>query len=198
METADSQVKIPNSRLNKIKEKFKKVPKHIWFLSALLIISLIALAILYPALLSELAQKTLEPFYQTQEDASTSTKSPAEPPITPLAQGKQIYNISGGTKGGPQMTQVLIDPLDPKPSQIQTLTLKANNLKPIVEIKATVITDNKNEESVNTLKLISGTNVDGVWQGSWRIKSEHNYNYQIKLVAKNNENIESIVTLTFR
>jgi len=193
METADLQVKIPNSRLKKIKERFGDVPKHIWFLSALLIVSLIALAILYPALLSELTQKTLEP-----EDVSTSTESPTEPPITPLAQGRQIYNISGGTKGGPQMTQVFIDPLDPKPSQIQTLTLKANNLKPIVEIKAIVITDNKNEESANILKLISGTNVDGVWQGSWRIRSEHNYNYQIKLVAKNNEDIESIVTLTFR
>lgn len=196
METADLQVKIPDSRLKKIKEKFGKVPKHIWFLSAFLIITLIALAILYPALLSELAKKSLEPFSQTQEENKEDIVVPEKPYVIPLAQGRRIYNISGGTKGGPQMTQAVIDPLDPKPSQIQTLTLKANNLKPIIEIKATVITDN--EESVNSLKLIQGSNTDGVWQGSWRIKDEYDYNYQIELVAKNNEEIESIVTLTFR
>ena len=94
------------------------------------------------------------------------------------------------------MTQVVIDPIDPSPSQIQTFTLKANNLKPIVEITATVITDN--EEDVNILKLIGGTDTNGVWQGSWRIKDKYDYNYQIKLVAKNNEDIKSTVTLTFR
>ena len=94
------------------------------------------------------------------------------------------------------MTQAVIDPLDPKSSQIQTFTLKANNLKPIVEIKATVITDNG--EKVNYLELVSGTNVDGVWQGSWRITDDYDYTYQISLAAKNNEGTESKTTLTFR
>lgn len=193
MKTAGTLKTSLGSGLGKVKEKLGKVPKHIWFLTAFLIITLIALAILYPALLSELAKRALAPFSQAQKE---NVATPAEPRIVPLATGKQIYNISGRTKGGPQMTQAVIDPIDPKSSQIQTFTLKANNLKPIVEIKAIVITDNG--EKVNYLKLVSGTNVDGVWQGSWRITDDYNYNYQIMLVAKNNENTESKVTLTFR
>jgi hypothetical protein len=181
------------SGLGKVKGKLGKVPNYIWFLTAFVIVTLTILAVFFPSFLSQLTNRLLKPFPQAQKE---NVATPAEPRIVPLATGKQIYNISGGTKGGPQMTQAVIDPIDPKPSQIQTFTLKANNLKPIVEIKAIVITDNG--EKTNYLKLISGTNVDGVWQGSWRITDDYDYSYQIRLVAKNNEDTESKTTMTFR
>ena len=193
MKTAGTLKTSLGSGLGKVKGKLGKVPSYIWFLTAFVIITLTILAIFFPSFLSQLTNRLLQPFPQAQKE---NVATPAEPRIVPLATGKQIYNISGGTKGGPQMTQAIIDPIDPKSSQIQTLTLKANNLKPIVEIKAIVITDNG--EKVNYLKLVSGTNVDGVWQGSWRITDEYNYTYQISLTAKNNENTESKTTLTFR
>ena len=193
MKTAGTLKTSLGSGFGKVKGKLGKVPSYIWFLTAFVIITLTILAIFFPSFLSQLTNRLLQPFPQAQKE---NVATPAEPRIVPLATGKQIYNISGGTKGGPQMTQAIIDPIDPKSSQIQTLTLKANNLKPIVEIKAIVITDNG--EKVNYLKLVSGTNVDGVWQGSWRITDEYNYTYQISLTAKNNENTESKTTLTFR
>jgi len=193
MNTANLQEKIPEPRLDTIKGKLRGVPKYIWILIALLIIILITLAFLYRELLSELAQKSFRPSSQEQRE---NIATPAEPRIAPLAHGRQIYSISGGTKGGPQMTQAVIDPIDPQPNQIQTLTIKANNLKPIVEITAKVVTDN--EENINYLKLIEGTDTNGVWQGNWQISDEYNYNYQIVLIAKNNEDIESKTTLTFR
>ena len=193
MKTAGTLKTSLGSGFGKVKGKLGKVPSYIWFLTAFVIITLTILAIFFPSFLSQLTERLLKPFPQAQKE---NVATPAEPRIVPLATGKQIYNISGGTKGGPQMTQAIIDPIDPKSSQIQTLTLKANNLKPIVEIKAIVITDNG--EKVNYLKLVSGTNVDGVWQGSWRITDEYNYTYQISLTAKNNENTESKTTLTFR
>jgi len=193
MKTAGTLKETLGSGLGKTKEKLGKVPKYIWFLTAFVIVTLTILAIFFPSFLSQLTIRLLNPFPQAQKE---NVATPAEPRIVPLATGKQIYNISGGTKGGPQMTQAVIDPIDPKPSQIQTFTLKANNLKPIVEIKAIVITDNG--EKVNYLKLISGTNIDGVWQGSWRITDDYDYSYQISLIAKNNEDIESKTTITFR
>lgn len=193
MKTAGEAKKKLSSGVGKTKEKLGKVPNYIWFLTVSVVTVVIILAIFFPSFLSQLTSKLFSPFPKTQKE---NVATPAKPRIVPLASGKQIYNISGGTKGEPQMTQVVIDPIDPKPSQIQTLTLKANNLKPIIEIKAVVMTDN--EESTNFLKLISGSDVDGVWQGSWRIKDEYDYNYQIELVAKNNEDIESKATMTFR
>jgi len=193
MKTAGTLKESLGSGLGKTKEKLGKVPNYIWFLTAFVIVALTILAIFFPSFLSQLTNRLLQPFPQAQKE---NVATPAEPRIVPLATGKQIYNISGGTKGGPLMTQAVIDPLDPKSSQIQTFTLKANNLKPIVEIKAIVITDN--EEKVNYLKLVSGTSTDGVWQGSWRITDDYDYTYQISLIAKNNEDIESKTTLTFR
>lgn len=193
MKTAGKAKKKLSSNIGKTTKKLEKVPKYVWFLTAFVVTVIVVLAIFFPSFLSELTNKLFNPLPGKQK---ANVATPAVLKIIPIAQGKQIYNISGGTKGGPQMTQAIVDPLDPTSNQVQTLTLKANNLKPIVEIKATVITDN--EESVNFLKLTEGTDVDGVWQGSWRIKNDYDYNYQIVLVAKNNEGTETTTTLTFR
>ena len=193
MKAAGKTKDVLNSGVGKAKKKLGKVPKYVWILTAFVVAVIVVLAVFFPSFLSELTNKLFNPSSSRQK---ANVATPAVPRIVPIAQGKQIYNISGGTKGGPQMTQAIIDPLDPTSSQVQTLTLKVNNLKPIIEIKATVITDNK--EGVNFLKLTEGSDVDGVWQGSWKISDDYDYNYQIVLVAKNNEGTETTTTLTFR
>lgn len=194
MKAVRPQLKNLKDSIGKLKKKIKKTPVYLpLFIVVFLIVALVIAArfSLFP--LPKFLEKLFKPFSQPPRE---NISEPFKPSPAPLAHGKQIYNISGGTKGKPQMTLAVIDPLDPKPSQKQILTLKANNLKPIVEIKATVVTDNERVE--NKLKRIEGNESDGVWQGSWRITDEYDYNYQIILTAKNNENIESTVTLTFR
>jgi hypothetical protein len=70
-------------------------------------------------------------------------------PLSPLAPGKQIYSISGGKKDAPQMTQAVVDPLDIKLKQTQTLTVKARDPKGITEIKAMKIPMFRKEILIN-------------------------------------------------
>ena len=194
MKAVRINLKAFKERIQKVSKKIKETPVFLLLFIVVLLIVAIVIAVrlsFFP--LPKFLEKLFKPSPQPPRE---NISEPFIPSPAPLAHGKQIYNISGGTKGGPQMTLAVIDPLDPEPSQKQILTLKANNLKPIVEIKATVVTDNERVE--NKLKRIEGNESDGVWQGSWRITDEYDYNYQIILIAKNNEDTESKVTLTFR
>lgn len=96
------------------------------------------------------------------------------------------------------MSEVIIDPLDPKPEETQTVTIKALdvNKSPIKEITVTLVTDNKSES--HTLKRINGTDLNGTWQGSWKISDSYDYTYRATLKAKNEANLVQSVTLTFR
>ncbi len=172
-----------------IKSRLSKWPIHVWLFLIVLIATLIIGGV-YIFLSPSLRQK-LFPKLGPQ-----NVWVPSKPTPRPLAHGKQIYNISGGTKGAPQMTKFIIDPIDPKPEETQTITIKARDSKPITEIKVTIITDNKN--TPHTLERIEGTELNGVWQGSWQIDDTYDYKYQAKLEAKNNANLTSIVTPTFR
>jgi len=181
-------------RIQKVSKKIKETPVFLPLFIVVFLIVAIVTAVRFSFFpLPKFLEKLFKPFSQPPRE---NVAIPAKPPPIPLAPGEQVYNISGGKKDAPQMTLAVVDPLDVKSRQTQTLTLKARDPKGITEIKATVVTDNERVE--NKLERIEGDENDGVWKGSWRIKDSFDYNYQIILTAKNSENLESVVTLTFR
>jgi hypothetical protein len=123
--------------------------------------------------------------------------TPAKPTPRPLAHGKQTYAVSGSKKGAPKATEVVIDPLDPAPGASQSTTVKALAMEagPITKVSIQLITDNKNV--TYPLQLTSGTNLDGVWTGSWVMEDSYDYRYQMAVIAENANDAWS-VTLTFR
>jgi len=123
--------------------------------------------------------------------------SPYKPSPRPLASGKQTYLVSGSKTGAPKATEVVIDPLDPAQNASQSATVKVISLDgtPVSEVEVNMITDNK--EKTYPLKLISGTNLDGSWQGTWTLEDSYDYRYQAAIKAKNATS-EWTVTLSFR
>lgn len=125
---------------------------------------------------------------------------PPPPPPPPACQdqypsGAQTYSVS--TKTIPEIYQIIVDPLDVEYLANQTVTASINdaNGNPITEVLGSAITDNKTVDF--TLSLISGTETDGVWQGSWKLEDSICENYQISITATSQSGT-SMVTLSFR
>lgn len=99
------------------------------------------------------------------------------------APGKQTYSISQ-THRSPNFTEAVIDPEDVRLGQTQTMTVTINDEKaPITEVIAEIETDKGIIK--NALNRISGTDRDGVWQGSWVVKDTHDTTYVTTFKAVN-------------
>ena len=106
--------------------------------------------------------------------------------------------VSGSAKGAPKITEAPVDQIDPTRGSSQKWTLKVlePNGKSVKEVYVTVTTDNK--KVVIGLKKVSGTEQDGVWEGTERINDSYDYTYRALLFAKNDANLAHTLTLTFR
>jgi LysM repeat protein len=131
-----------------------------------------------------------------------SPPSPPPPPPSPpppscqgqYPSGAQTY--TGTTKTLPKIYQIVVDPLDVEYLASQTVktSVKANG-NPITSVSGSAITDSK---TVNfTLNLISGSETDGVWQGSWVLQDSICQNYQIAITATSDSGTSKVV-LTFK
>ena len=99
------------------------------------------------------------------------------------APGKQVYSIAQTTHS-PNFTQAVIDPEDVRLGQTQTMTVTINDEKaPITEVIAEIETDKGIIK--NALNRISGTDQNGVWQGSWVVKDTHDTTYVTTFKAVN-------------
>jgi prepilin-type N-terminal cleavage/methylation domain-containing protein len=113
----------------------------------------------------------------------------------PLASGEQPYSVS--SKDDPKITRVIVNPFDVNKFATQTVS---------VLIRDTVgnsIFEVTGEAKTNTmsfpfsLELISGSETDGTWQGSWENQDEYCLNYGLTIIAKSASGT-SKVELTFR
>jgi hypothetical protein len=112
----------------------------------------------------------------SSETIKTKRKSAAAP-------GKQRYTISQNHHS-PNFTQAIIDPEDVRVGQKQTMTVTLGDEKaPITEVIAEIQTDIGIIK--NPLKLISGTNQNGVWEGSWIVRDTHDTMYVTTFKAVN-------------
>ena len=140
----------------------------------------------------------LSNYFSDRELSETSSTDQAEaeaeatpkPIIKPLPTGKQIYNYSHGKNVvGPKPTQVIIDPIDPKTGDTQTLTITLPHDKPVTNTKATLITDNEST-AINLTKELEDTYV-----ANWRMTDSYDYKYQITFeFSDNTETFSGAVT----
>jgi hypothetical protein len=144
---------------------------------ALLVLIAVLLGIVY-YLLSSMGLLSVQvdmPQSPGNQQAAGPTPSPTPRPI---AQGVQIYNMSHGPlMTGPKISEVKIDPFDPKMGQKQTVTVQIKHGSPITSVKARLDSDNKKTEYV--FNKIEGSDTDGTWQGSWDTTDTHDYTYYL-------------------
>lgn len=118
---------------------------------------------------------------------ATPKKTPA-----PLKQGKGTYNISQGSEvSGPRITQVSLDPLDPKKGEKQTISVKTFHTSPITQVKITLVSDNKTQ-TLPPLSLVSGTNLDGEWQVTWTVDDTVLYKYILTITSASSSGQSSV------
>jgi len=102
--------------------------------------------------------------------------------IIPLPQGKQTFSVSLGTsQKGPRLTEGFIDPYDPKIGETQTISISANDTKPILSVTVTMKTDNGAKEY--PMKLVEGSELSGRFEGSWRVTDSHDRIYRAVIAA---------------
>jgi len=123
--------------------------------------------------------------------------SPSQPPSCQdqYASGAQTYSVT--TKSVPKIYKIIVDPLDVEYLSSQTVKayIKDTSGNPITSVSGTAITD---EKSTNfNLNLISGTETDGVWQGSWTLIDSICQNYQVKIQAISQSGTSEVI-LTFK
>lgn len=115
---------------------------------------------------------------------NTPTPSPSPTPTPyPLPQGKQVYRLSHGKSvTGPKMTEVTVDPFDPKIGEKQTYTVKINHTSPVISATLELQTDN-NIKTYN-LDRIDGTPTSGTWQVTITTDDVHFYKYYAQFDLK--------------
>lgn len=115
--------------------------------------------------------------------------------VRPLSTGSHTYGVSGKFIG-PNLLELTINPVDAKPNQNQTISLKAKDTSPITSIKAVIKLDNK--ENTLNLSLTSGTNIDGVWSATAPFPDDTlNNHYTITVIAVSDRGT-SQTTASFR
>lgn len=127
----------------------------------------------------------------------TPTATPtATPTPYPLPQGKQAYKIShGNSVGGPKVTDVSIDPFDPKVGETQTFTVVVSHKVPINSITLALQTDNKTTNI--PLEKKSESNEESTWVSTFLTDDTHFYTYYAQFITKQN-GTEFPTGLTFR
>lgn len=138
--------------------------------------------------------------FQTLNPTGSSSVIPVTPSPTPtpypIAQGKQVYNVNTNAKSGPKIGKVTIDPLDAKIGETQMIAVVVKSTNVISGVLVALRTD-KNVLTNHKLALSSGTAMDGIWSGSWKMEVIHDYLYQVIVTATDTETSNS-TTITIR
>ena len=122
-------------------------------------------------------------------------KKKADVDTPPLPEGEDTYSISSG-EAGPEVYAITINPLGgAKPGTTQSLRVKVRHEFPVQSVKVTIIMDNGSHPV--SLSLTEGTNLDGVWTGSWEVTDTHEAVYQAEIEAVGDDAVFD-ATLTFQ
>ncbi|MFA4998421.1 MAG: hypothetical protein WC514_00105 [Candidatus Paceibacterota bacterium] len=122
---------------------------------------------------------------------------PEPPPVicNPVASGTRTYSVS--TKANPKMTQVVINPLDVAKFSSQTVrvSIQETNEASITEVSGIAFLDNNSFPF--SFSLVSGTDINGTWQGSWTNLDTYCNTYMLRITATSASG-ESSVELAFK
>lgn len=137
--------------------------------------------------------KTLEP---NATVAPKPTVKPTPIPLKPDNGTKGTYQVGMGAHDGPTITQVIFDPLDVKKGETLNLSVKTNFTSTISSVTAVLTTDNGSQNI--SFSLSSGTNTDGVWNGSVTLNDSVDYKYVLTITSKSANGKQSTVTVAPR
>jgi len=137
------------------------------------------------------------PGEEEEEEPPPPPEDEGEPIVCdpPLASGEQTFSVT--TPDNPRMTQVVINPFDVDKFASQTVSVEIQETAgyPIFEVTGQAQTDSMSFPF--SLSLISGTDIDGTWQGSWYNEDEYCQNYML-IITATGQSGTSIVELAFR
>lgn len=94
------------------------------------------------------------------------------------------------------LTELTVDPFDPKIGKKQMMSLKIKKDIPTQSVAVILTTDKKTKNY--PLTLVETTEKETRWEASWTIEDTHLYIYTAKVVAKAANNETSEVELSFR
>ncbi len=128
-------------------------------------------------------------FRQNPAVIKNTVEVPASVTLRPLATGRQTYLVQ--TKGiGPTITDLILDPIDPAPNQLQFISIKIISSSPVKYVNYHLQTDNKTTQY--TLNLSAGTNKNGVWTGTFMINDTYLYTYMAIIEAENDAGVTKV------
>lgn len=155
------------------------------------------LKVSYPFLFTTISNKIVSIISFSPAPSPSVSPSPI-PKSTPkpIPHGLTSFTVGQGDKTVPQLSKGTIDPYDPEIGTTQTVTISVQNPRPITEVSAILITDHTATGFI-VFKLISGTNMSGVWQASWPITDSYLYRYALTLNAVSDDK-KATVDITLR
>lgn len=122
-------------------------------------------------------------------------KKKSEVDTPPLPEGEDTYSISSG-EPGPEVYAITINPLGgAKKGMTQSLKVKVRHELPVRSVTVTMIMDNGSHPV--SLSLTEGTDLDGIWTGSWEVTDTHDTVYQAEIEAVGADDTFD-ATLTFQ
>lgn len=124
------------------------------------------------------------------------TPKPTPAPLKPDNGLKGTYQVGMGSHDGPTVSQVIFDPLDVKKGQTLNLSVRTSFTSSINSVTAVLTADNSTQNI--TFSLSSGTNLDGVWNGSVTLNDSVDYKYILTITSKSSNGKSSTVTVAPR
>jgi len=184
----------------RLKIRLKKISVFEYILIFVLLISLVLFLLVNFQLTEKQVPEALRKFIYNKTDQSLETQTPSPSPTStpprPIPHGKTGFSVSQADKIKPQFGRGSIDPYDPPQDSKQTVTISIKDEQPITQVAAIFKTDNTVSQPFS-LQLISGTETDGQWQGSWTINDTYFYTYNLILEATSSRG-QSTVEITLR
>lgn len=108
-------------------------------------------------------------------------KKTVSPKPFPLPTGAMRFNISGSAPNEPNLTEVVVNPLDAKIGEKQVITFKMKDKIPLVSFSIKMNTDHKTKTL--PMKLVKGSKTTGTWETEWIVNDSHNYKYSMEINA---------------
>jgi hypothetical protein len=120
------------------------------------------------------------PFSRDLTSNQTQITPTPSPTPKPLPTGRQVYNYShSDSVAGPKPTRVVVDPIDPKQGDTQSISVEIGYITPVLNASIVLITDNQRVEY--PLALAEGNANQGTWVANWEVEDSYNHTYQIDI-----------------
>lgn len=112
-----------------------------------------------------------------------------------LSSESQTYKIFAGNEKYPQFIEAVIDPLDVKVGDTQTMRVKIEGTSEIKWVKAKIEHDLGEDEIF--LELIEEEDGKSDWFGVWKVHSTHKETYRTTFIAEDKKGEQNSITLTW-